>query len=223
MKKVTEHSAENMLKEVKVNAAKWNKMPSDQEIAETAKAIESRGIKVILVEDSAAALKAIAALIPKGAEVMNGSSTTLAEIGFMDLLKDGTHGWKNLHDNILKEKDPVRQGDLRRSSLTAEYFISSVNAIAKTGELVACDASGSRVGAFPFAAKNLILVSGVNKITPSLPAALDRIRKYAFPLENLRAQKAYGMGSMLGKFVILSGEMFKGRTTLILVKESLGY
>jgi len=38
--------------------------------------------------------------------------------------------------------------ELRRKSVTADYFISSANAIARTGELVACDASGSRVGAW---------------------------------------------------------------------------
>ena len=91
------------------------------------------------------------------------------------------------------------------------------------GAVAACDQSGSRVGAFPFAAKNLIIVSGINKIVPDLPAALQRIREYVYPIENARATKVYGSGSTMGKFVIISHEIFQGRTTLILVKESLGY
>jgi hypothetical protein len=63
-------------------------------------------------------------------------------------------------------------------SVTAEYFLSGVNAIAITGEHVSCDASGSRAGAWPFAARNLILVSGVNKIVPSLQDALQRVMEY---------------------------------------------
>jgi L-lactate utilization protein LutB len=112
---------------------------------------------------------------------------------------------------------------MRRKSVTAEYFLSGVNAIAKTGELVSCDASGSRMGAWPFAAKHLVLVAGVNKIVPSLADALQRIREYAYPLEDARYQKVYGTASQIGKCVVLSNEMQQGRVTLILVNDILGY
>ncbi len=217
----TEFSAENL--HVLVDTARWSRMPTDDELAEAVDAISLRGIKVIVVNDAAEALEKLKSLIPAGAEVMNGSSTTLGEIGYTDYLKAGNHGWKNMHLAILAEKDPQKQGDLRRRAETSEYFIASVNAIAKTGELAGCDQSGSRVGAFPFAAKNLILVSGTNKIVPNLAAALDRIKHYVYPLENARAKKVYGSGTTLGKFVIISHEVFQGRTTLILVKERLGY
>ena len=65
-----------------------------------------------------------------------------------------------------------KRAELRRKSVTAEYFISGANAIAQSGEIVACDASGSRVGAWPFAAGHLILVVGINKIVPTLEDAL---------------------------------------------------
>jgi hypothetical protein len=220
----TEFSVENMRKGLVLDTARWSRMPTDEELAEAVDAISLRGIKVIVVNDAAEALEKVKSLIPEGAEVMNGSSTTLGEIGYTDYLKSGKHGWKNMHLDILSEKDPQKQGDLRRKGVTAEYFVSSVNAIAKTGELAGCDASGSRVGAFPFGAKKLILVSGVNKIVPDLAAALDRIRHYVYPLENVRARKVYGGGgSTMGKFVIIANEIQPGRITLILVKESLGY
>jgi L-lactate utilization protein LutB len=112
---------------------------------------------------------------------------------------------------------------LRRKSVAAEYIISGANAISGTGEIAGCDASGSRVGAWLFAAGNLIIVAGVNKIVPTLDDALKRVRNYAFPLETARAQKVYGTPSVIGKCVILANERNPGRTTLILVKESLGY
>lgn len=217
-------SAKGLLAQAKADQKKWSKLPSDMEIAETAKAVEARGIKTIVVMGKKEALEKLKEIIPARAAVMNGSSTTLIEIGFVDFLKNGKHGWKNMHEEILAEKDMQKQGNLRRKSVTdADYFVSSVNAIARTGELVATDASGSRVTAFPFAAKNLVLVSGANKITKDLNTALERIREYAFPLENVRAQKVYGSPSRLGKTVIIQSEMFSGRTTLILIKESLGY
>ena len=214
---------EYILKQVTLETKRWDYNPSDQEIHETIKNVQDRGIIVHLVKNRKEALEKIKELIPKGAEVMNGSSTTLIEIGFVDYLKSENHGWNNFHESILSEKDPQKQGDLRRKADTSEYFLASVNAIAKTGELVAADASGSRVGAFPFTAKNLILVAGINKITNNLDEALQRLREYAYPLENVRAKEAYGMGSMIGKIVIMNKEMFKGRTTLILVKEKLGF
>ena len=217
-------SAKGLMAEAKADPKKWSSLPTDKEIAETAKAVEARGIKTIVAKDRNEALEKLKELVPSGAAVMNGSSTTLIEIGFVDFLKNGKHGWKNLHEDILAEKDMQKQGNLRRKSVTdADYFVSSVNAIAGTGELVATDASGSRVTAFPFAAKHLVLVSGANKITKDLNSALERIREYAFKLENVRAQKVYGMPSMLGKTIIIENEMFSGRTTLILVKESLGF
>ncbi|MBI4044465.1 MAG: lactate utilization protein [Candidatus Diapherotrites archaeon] len=209
--------------EAKADPKKWSNLPTDKEIAETAKAVEARGIKAIVVKDKLEALEKLKEIILPGAAVMNGSSTTLIEIGFMDFLNSGNHEWRNLHKEVFSEPDQQKRGDLRRKAVTdADYFVSSVNAIAGTGELVATDASGSRVTAFPFAAKHLILVSGANKITKDLGSALERIGQYAFPLENVRSQKVYGSPSRLGKTVIIQSEMFSGRTTLILVKEPLG-
>jgi hypothetical protein len=129
----------------------------------------------------------------------------------------------SLHDRITAENDAGKRAELRRRSVTAEYFLSGVNAIARTGEIVACDQSGSRVGAWPFAAARLILVSGTNKIVPTLEDALRRIREYAYPLEDARAKRAYGTPSRIGKCVILASEKSEGRITLILIDESLGY
>lgn len=216
-------SAKVLSQKVKVDAKKWNKITSENEIKKTIEAIEKRGIKVHLVANKKEALEKIKKLVPIGAEVMNGSSTTLIEIGFVDYLKTTKHGWKNLHEQIFSETDRTKQGDLRRKAVTAEYFLSSMNAIAQTGELVATDQSGSRVSAFPFAAKKLVLVSGVNKIVPTLQDAIKRIEEYALPLENERAKAVYGFGSRLGKTVILHYDIIPDRTTLILVKENLGF
>jgi hypothetical protein len=58
--------------------------------------------------------------------------------------------------------------------------------------MVACDKSGSRVGAWPFAAGHLILVSRINKIVPTLKDALRRVWEHAYPLEDVRARKTTG-------------------------------
>ena len=223
MAKLTQYSAVNLIQEAGVDPETWNTLPSDDVVEQTVKAIEGRGIRVTLAGSAKDAMAVIKKVIPAGAEVMNGSSTTLIEIGYEDYISGNESGWNLTHKVITAENDDKKRAELRRKAVAADYFISSANAIARTGEIVACDATGSRVGAWPFAAGHLVLIVGINKIVPTLTDALERVRKYAYPLENVRAKKAYGIPSVIGKCVILSHEKNEGRVLLILVKESLGY
>jgi L-lactate utilization protein LutB len=115
---------------------------------------------------------------------MNGSSTTLNEIGYDKLLKENQQAWTDLHKAILAEDNANRRAELRRKSLFADYFISGCNAISKSGEIVGCDTSGSRVGAWHFSSRNLVLISGVNKIVSTLEEAMSRVREFVFPLDD---------------------------------------
>ncbi|HVP94004.1 MAG TPA: lactate utilization protein [Methanoregulaceae archaeon] len=223
MATITPLSAVNLFREAGVSPEKWNLVPGDSTIAKTAMNIEKRGMKALQADNAINALELMKTIIPRGAEVMAGSSTTLNEIGFTDLLKGGESGWKSINALVTSENDERKRAELRRKSVCADYFVSSANAVAETGELVAWDASGSRTGAWPFAAGHLVIVAGVNKIVPTLDDALQRVREYCFPLENARAMHAYGTGSMMSKGVILAYETSLGRTTVILVHESLGF
>jgi len=197
--------------------------PTDEELDAAVESLEASGFDVVVVEDADAALSELTAQIPAGAGVMDGHSTTLEEIGSMDHLMEGDHDWENRHAEVYGIDDDAERQRARREAQASDYFVGSVNAIAATGELVAADASGSRIGAYPFAAENLLLVAGTNKIVDDLDAALDRLENVAYPLEDARAQEAYGQGSMIGKQLIYRQEAEDGRTTLVLVRESLGY
>ena len=200
------------------------KIPNNEIIEKTISALKNHRIDVILVDTKKQALKEILKNVPEGSKIMNGSSTTLIQVGFAEILKSGNHKWKNLHEKILKEKDYGKQSDLRRRALTeTDYFLASVNAITEDGKLVAVDFSGSRVGALPFAAKNVLIVAGANKIVADLEEAFARIQNYVINLENERAMKVYGMKSGFGKWVIIEKEAVPNRIKLILVKETLGF
>lgn len=203
--------------------AKWDKMPDDNAINDAVTALKENGFKVLLEENAEQALACLKGLIPKGSEVMVGGSVTLEEIGFTEYLAKGSHGWRNLYAETRKECDAAKRSELRRKAVAADYFVSGINAITMKGALVACDMSGSRVGAYPFAAKNLILVSGVNKLTGDLDEAFTRVREHAFPLTNKLTTKHYGFACCMAKWVILEREPTEGRTTIILVKSKLGF
>jgi len=202
----------------------YSKIAPDDIVNKTADAIRKRNIAVEIVSSRSEALAFIQKIIPDGSSVFNGSSTTLNDIGYMKLLESGNHKWRNIHKEVFAENDQMKRSDLRRKALTdTDYFLSSVNAIAQSGELVACDNTGSRVGAFPFAAKKLLLIAGTNKIVPTLDDAMRRVHEYILPLEDKRMMEMYKMHTAIGKWVIVEREAIPNRTTLILVKESLGF
>lgn len=164
-------------------------------------------------------------LIPAGASVMTGSSITLEQIGFIDLLKSGKHPWHNLKDAIVAEKDSGRQQQLRKQATLADYFLGSVHAITEEGLLIIASNTGSQLSAYAFSADHIIWVAGTQKIVPTLEAGLKRLREYVFPLED-RHMKDLGMpGSAMNKILIIQGESsFTGRTLhLVLVDEVLGF
>jgi hypothetical protein len=202
---------------------KWDVIPDEATVINTAETIRRRGIGVEVVEYRVQALEKVKGIIPKGASVMIGSSTTLDQIGFMEHLRSSRHGWKDLHATIVVEGNEKRRHELRRKSMTADYFLGSVNAIAKTGELVACDQTGSRVGAYLFAAKNLVLVAGAQKIAEDVNSAIRRVLEYVLPLETERMMSVAGSASAPNKWIIIEREMQQNRITLILVREKLGF
>jgi L-lactate utilization protein LutB len=203
--------------------ATLDEQPDDETIEETVANLEENGFEVVVVDSADEALDTLQSHVPAGASVMNGHSTTLEEIGFVDYLSEGDHEWESLPDEIWSIDDDEKRQAARRESQTADYFLGGINAIAQTGELVAADRSGSRVGAYPFAAANVVVVSGVNKIVPTLSDALDRLESVAYPLENERAKEAYGVDSAIAKQLIFRQELDEGRTTVVLVRERLGY
>jgi hypothetical protein len=198
-------------------------MPDEEMVERAVESLETNGFAVEVVDTAEEALETIQEHIPAGASVMNGHSTTLEEIGFMEYLTEGNHGWEALPNEIRSIDDDEKRQTARREAQTADYFLGSVNAISATGELVAADRSGSRIGAYPFAAGNVVVVSGVNKLVDTLDAALERLESVAYPLENERAKEAYGVESEIAKQLIFRKEMDEGRTTVLLVRERLGY
>ncbi|MFB6122924.1 MAG: lactate utilization protein [Haloferacaceae archaeon] len=203
--------------------ASLDELPDDETVDAAVANLEASGFDVVVVDTADEALAALKSHIPAGASVMNGHSTTLEEIGFVDYLTGSDHEWESLPDEIWSIDDDERRQAARREAQTADYFLGGVNAIAKTGDLVAADRSGSRIGAYPFAASNVVVVSGVNKIVPTLDDALDRLESVAYPLENERAKEAYGVESAIAKQLIFRQELEEGRTTVVLVREQLGY
>lgn len=203
----------------------YNTIASKQVVQKTIDALTERGHLPEFVETRAEALAKIIELIPGGASIMNGASRTLEEIGFVQYLKNGKHGWNNVHDAILAEKDPAKQAQLRKQSVLSDFYLGSVHAIAETGEILIASNSGSQLPHVVFTSQNLLLVVGAQKIVPTLADAFSRLEKHVIPLEDDRMQKAMHMGTYPSKILVVNREpAFMGRKShIIFVNEKLGF
>ncbi len=194
-------------------------------VQKTIKALSENGFKAEFVSDKAAALQWIQTHIPKGSSVMNGSSRTLEEVGFVEYLKAGAHGWDNVHTRILSETDPEKQALLRKQSVLSDYYLGSVHAVTEDGQLLIASNTGSQLPHLVFTSPNLILVVGTQKIVPTLADGIKRLEEYVVPLEDQRMMGVHNVHTQLSKLVILKKEpAFLGRTiTVLFVGETLGY
>lgn len=171
------------------------------------------------------ALARIKELIPKDASVMNGASKTLEQVGFIEYLKAGTHGWNNLHATILAETDAQKQGELRKMGVLSDFYLGSVHALTQTGELIITSNTGSQLPHLAYTSPNIILVVSTEKITPTLPDAFERIKNHVVPLEDERMKGVYGYGTQLNKTLILHGEnpALGRKVHVLLIEEKLGF
>lgn len=75
---------------------------------------------------------------------------------------------------------------LAKEALTTDVFLTSVNALSQTGEMVNIDGTGNRVAGSLFGHEAVYFVAGTNKIVPTLDDALFRARNIAAPLNTSR-------------------------------------
>ena len=203
----------------------FNTLASQEDVDKAVAAMAPRGFKAVVVKSGADALEEIKKHIPAGASVMNGASVTLEQIGFVEYLKSGTHGWNNLHQGVLEEKDPVKQAELRRHSVVSGYYLGSAHALSQTGEILIASNTGSQLPHLAYTSPNLILVISTKKITPTLSDAMERLEKHVIPLEDVHMQQKYGVGTAHNKTLILHAEssMTKRNVVVLLVQEDLGF
>lgn len=204
----------------------YNELASKDSIEKTISSLAKRGILAELVDSKEIALEKIKQLIPQGSSVMNGSSETLKEIGFVDYLKNGKHDWKNLHEEIILETDPEKQSMLRRQSVLSDFYLGSAHAIAETGEIIIASNSGSQLPHLAYTSQNIILVVGTQKITSDLPSAIKRLEEYVYPLEDQRMKKeGIAAGSFISKMLLLNREpkFSQRKFYVIFVNAKLGF
>jgi L-lactate utilization protein LutC len=197
-------------------------LADDAQVARTATALEANGISVVRAADAEDAKRIVLGLVPVGAQVHNGASQSLEETGIAEEIHNSGR-YEPIHPRIWSMDRETQADEIRRLTSSPDVMLGSVHAVSETGSLVAASASGSQLAPYAAGAGKDILVVGTQKIVSDLDEALRRIDEYVFPLEDARAEAAYGVHSGVNKILIINREYIPGRITVVFVDEALGF
>ncbi len=134
--------------------------------------LEARGYAVRVFPTGKEAADYLAASLD-GKSVGFGGSATLEALGLYERLESrGEVVWH------WKWEDPAAA---RRAAQATDVYLTSVNALAETGELVNIDGAGNRVAATLFGHEKVYFAVGRNKLVPGYDEAVWRARNVAAP------------------------------------------
>ena len=196
---------------------KYGVVADQTTIEKTVEALEKNGIHALIVETGAEAKKQLFELLPKEAEVMNMTSTTLDSIGVSkEIMESGNY---NAVRKELESLDRETQGlEMQKLGAAPEWVVGSCHAVTEDGKVLIASASGSQLPAYAGGSSHVIWVVGAQKLVKDFDDGIKRLYEYSLPLEDERARKVYGMGSGVNKILVVNKEFMQGRITMIIVK-----
>ena len=133
--------------------------------------LEKHGFSVRVFKTAQEASSAISQEL-SGKTIGFGGSVTLDQLGLFDTLS---------HRNTVFWHWKQNPADARASAANAAVYLSSVNALAETGEIVNIDGAGNRVASTLYGHKKVYLIISRNKLAADYDGALWRARNVAAP------------------------------------------
>ncbi|MEV6866321.1 LUD domain-containing protein [Streptosporangium subroseum] len=205
-----------------IPATQFTEPAPAQRLERAVTALTANGFTVELLDDAAAARTRINELLPAGVSVLTASSETLRLSGIdEDINTSGQY--QALRPRLLAMDRLTEADSIRRLLASPDVVVGSVAALTETGSLVIPSASGSQLPSYAGGAAHVIWIIGAQKVVPDLDTALRRVEEHALPLENARAQVAYGQPSAVNRLLILNAEPHPGRGTVLLLREAIGF
>lgn len=207
----------------------------DKRIDALIKNWQKRNIEGIYCDDKKMAIARILEIIPKAVSIGISGSVTLDTLGIVSGLEARGNKVFNQYRQGISRGESL---ELRRQGTSADYYLASANAISQSGELVFFSGYGNRSAGVSYA-KNVLIVCGINKITPDIKQALKRSREYATPLNCKRLNwdsACLKSGAcreeicflpeykrMCCQVLIIEAEAAPDRLKVILIGENLGF
>ncbi len=197
---------------------------------ETIKNLRNHGFEVIPVRNVTEALETAKKFFTGVRSVGLGGSVTVQQIGLLSWLREQTDFqlFDQYEEGISMEENVER----RRKGLLADIFVSSSNAITRSGYLVNVDGEGNRVAAQAYGPKKVLLIVGKNKIVSDVDAGFRRIEEVVAPKNvervnkkafSLKKEPKYTVQNIQSVFVVIKKTDNRNRISMILVDEVLGF
>lgn len=165
-----------------------------------------------------------------GKSVGYGGSMTIDESDLKQQIKAAGH------DLIVREeyKTPEQVEECNARMINADTFLMSTNAITLNGELINIDGRGNRLAYLIYGPKQVIVITGMNKVVSDVEDGIRRVRNFATPPNTVRLDrntpcaKTGKCGDCLAEticcqIVTTRSSMVPGRIKVVLVGEELGY
>jgi hypothetical protein len=205
-----------------IPAAQFTDPAPAERLERTAAALTAHGFSVEILDDVAAARARIKDLIPEGTSVFTGASETLRLSGIEEDI-NASGRYDAIRPRVLAMDRATEADDIRRLIASPDVEVGSVAAVTETGSLVIASASGSQLPGYAGGAARAIWIVGAQKVVADLSTALRRVEEHCLPLEDARAQVAYGYPSAVNRLLILNAEFLPGRGTVLLLREAIGF
>lgn len=207
--------------------SKYNKLLAEK----TIEGLEKRNMQGFYAENKEEAVKIALSLIPEGSVVSWGGSATLQETGLINTLKNNNYQCLDRNDVESREE----KEEIAHKALNADYYLMSTNAMTIDGQLINIDGNGNRVAALIYGPKNVIIVTGINKICDTYDSALSRARNKASIPNVIRfdcntpckktgkCMDCLSPETVCCQFVHTRFSRIKDRIKVIIVGENLGF
>ena len=192
------------------------------------KGLGSRNMEAYYADSKEAALAKALELIPEKSSVTMGGCMSAREIGLVDALKQGDYNFID-RDNYEDKREAMLM------AYDADFFLSSANAMTEDGVIINIDGNANRVSAIAQGPKHVLFIVGMNKVCSDVDGAMKRARNVAAPINAQRfglSTPCAKTGSCLDckspdniccQFLITRYSLHKGRISVILVNDELGF
>ena len=160
-----------------------------------------------------------------------GGSVTLEQMGLYDRL--ALHNDVYYHNRL---PGGMTKAAVCKEANAAQIYLSSVNGLAETGEIINIDGNGNRISAMLYGHEKVYFVVGENKIAKDFNTALWRVKNIAAPKNArrvkaktpcaIKADKCYNCEStnrICRALSVLWGAPLHGDFEIILIHEELGF
>ena len=195
--------------------------------------LAKRNMKGYFCQTVEEANELILSLIPEGDSVSWGGSMTIRDMGLTKLVKSSGK-YKVMDRDEAGSTEEMRE--IQRQALLCDTFLMSTNAMTDDGVLVNIDGLGNRLAALCYGPIQVIVVAGINKVTHSEEAAMERARNVAAPINihrfaaNVTPCKKTGKcgncisdGCICRQILVTRMSMIPERIKVVLINDNLGF